>query len=92
MLISVDGWPNTLSGLPSTAGTPASVAVICNEKIYTGHVGDSRILFSYQTKGSNLWEARPMTHSHKPDCPKEAERIKKAGGKIVRCSATSRVV
>lgn len=37
-------WPKTASGLPSTAGTTASVAFIRRGKIYIGHVGDSGIV------------------------------------------------
>lgn len=37
-------WPKTSSGLPSTAGTTASVAFIRRGKIYIGHVGDSGII------------------------------------------------
>ncbi|GFV98182.1 uncharacterized protein TNCV_4449391 [Trichonephila clavipes] len=39
-----ENWPKTASGLPSTAGTTASVAFIRKGKLYTGHVGDSRIV------------------------------------------------
>lgn len=37
-------WPKTASGLPSTAGTTASIAFIRRGKIYIGHVGDSGIV------------------------------------------------
>ncbi|WAR01226.1 PPM1D-like protein [Mya arenaria] len=33
----VDKWPKTGSGLPSTAGTTASIAIIKNSKLYIGH-------------------------------------------------------
>ena len=43
-----DTWPKTLSGLPSTSGTTASIAFIRRGKIFTGHVGDSGIVLGYQ--------------------------------------------
>lgn len=44
-------WPKTVTGLPSTAGTTASVAFIRRGKIYIGHVGDSAIVLGYQKDG-----------------------------------------
>lgn len=44
-------WPKTVTGLPSTAGTTASVAFIRRGKIYVGHVGDSAIVLGYQKEG-----------------------------------------
>jgi protein phosphatase 1D len=41
-------WPKTASGLPSTAGTTASIAFIRRGKIYIGHVGDSAIILGVQ--------------------------------------------
>ena len=40
-------WPRTASGLPSTAGTTASICIIKNSKLYIGHVGDSAIVLGY---------------------------------------------
>ena len=41
-------WPKTASGLPSTAGTTASIAFIRRGKIFIGHVGDSAIVLGVQ--------------------------------------------
>jgi Serine/threonine protein phosphatase len=46
-----ESWPKTVSGLPSTSGTTASVAFIRKGKIYIGHVGDSSIVLGYQDEG-----------------------------------------
>lgn len=42
--IFTEKWPRTASGLPSTAGTTASIAFIRRGKIFIGHVGDSGII------------------------------------------------
>ena len=47
-MIVTDTWPKTLSGLPSTSGTTASIAFIRRGKLFTGHVGDSGIVLGYQ--------------------------------------------
>lgn len=41
-------WPNTVSGLPSTSGTTASIAIVKNAKLYVGHVGDSGIVLGFE--------------------------------------------
>ena len=43
-LLLIDSWPQTATGLPSTAGTTASVVIIRNNKMYVGHVGDSAVV------------------------------------------------
>lgn len=87
-----DNWPRTASGLPSTAGTTASVAFIRRGKIYVGHVGDSGIVLGYQTPNSNEWKARPLTRDHKPENAEEMSRIQQCGGKVVTKSGVPRVV
>jgi protein phosphatase 1D len=47
-LSCLEKWPKTASGLPSTAGTTASIAFIRRGKIYIGHVGDSAIILGVQ--------------------------------------------
>ena len=37
-------WRKTASGLPSTAGTTASICFIKRGKLFIGHVGDSGII------------------------------------------------
>lgn len=88
----IEKWPKTLTGLPSTAGTTASVAFIRRGKIYIGHVGDSAIVLGYQKEGSDEWIAKPLTSDHKPESKAETERIQKCGGKVVAKAGVPRVV
>ena len=48
-----DKWPRTGSGLPSTAGTTASIGIIKNSKLYIGHVGDSGIVLGHANNNSD---------------------------------------
>lgn len=82
-------WPKTAAGLPSTAGTTASVAFIRRGKIYIGHVGDSGIILGYQTPDSHEWKAKPLTKDHKPENAAEMTRIESCGGKVVSKSGKS---
>lgn len=52
VMVFLESWPRTASGLPSTSGTTATVAFIKRGKIYVGHVGDSCIVLGYQEKGN----------------------------------------
>lgn len=92
MFFYLEKWPKTATGLPSTAGTTASVAFIRHGKIYTGHVGDSGIVLGYQEDGEKIWRARELTQDHKPESKVEQDRIKKSGGKVLEKSGTHRVV
>ncbi|XP_066153788.1 uncharacterized protein Pp2C1 [Euwallacea fornicatus] len=85
-------WPRTSSGLPSTAGTTASIAFIRRGKIYIGHVGDSGIILGYQEPGCSEWKAKQLTKDHKPESPDELRRIESCGGKVVSKSGVPRVV
>ncbi|XP_049879679.1 protein phosphatase 1B [Pectinophora gossypiella] len=88
----LEKWPKTVTGLPSTAGTTASVAFIRRGKIYIGHVGDSAIVLGYQKEGSEEWAAKPLTSDHKPESTAEIERIQRCGGKVVSKAGVPRVV
>lgn len=88
----IEKWPKTASGLPSTAGTTASVAFIRKGKIYIGHVGDSGIVLGYQENGDKSWKAKPLTQDHKPECNIEKARIMNSGGKVITKSGVPRVV
>ncbi|XP_041971686.1 protein phosphatase 1B [Aricia agestis] len=88
----VEKWPKTVTGLPSTAGTTASVAFIRRGKIYIGHVGDSAIVLGYQKDGCDEWAAKPLTLDHKPESAPEIDRIQKCGGKVVAKAGVPRVV
>uniref|UniRef100_A0A182SDV4 PPM-type phosphatase domain-containing protein n=1 Tax=Anopheles maculatus TaxID=74869 RepID=A0A182SDV4_9DIPT len=89
-------WPKTSSGLPSTAGTTASIAFIRRGKIYIGHVGDSGIVLGYQNDKESAhdgrWVATPLTEDHKPESYAEKMRIMSCGGKVVTKSGVPRVV
>ncbi|XP_076220873.1 protein phosphatase 2C [Nomia melanderi] len=88
----LDKWPRTASGLPSTAGTTASIAFIRKGKIYIGHVGDSAIILGYQVGGDPQWRAKALTKDHKPESGPEMMRIRESGGKVVSKSGVPRVV
>ncbi|XP_033316396.1 protein phosphatase 1D [Bombus bifarius] len=88
----LDKWPRTASGLPSTAGTTASIAFIRKGKIYLGHVGDSGIILGYQADGDPQWRAEALTKDHKPESGPEMMRIRQSGGKVVSKSGVPRVV
>ncbi len=86
-------WPKTASGLPSTAGTTASIAFIRRGKIYVGHVGDSAIVLGTQeSNDDSSWSCRPLTRDHKPESQEESRRIAESGGKVICKSGVPRVV
>ena len=88
-----ENWPKTASGLPSTAGTTASIAFIRRGKIYVGHVGDSAIVLGSQDpKNPDQWTSKYLTQDHKPESAEESQRIFKNGGKVVAKSGVPRVV
>ncbi|XP_024113914.1 protein phosphatase 1D isoform X2 [Oryzias melastigma] len=62
-------WPKTMTGLPSTSGTTASVVVLRGNRI-----------------------AVEVTQDHKPELPKEKERIEGLGGSVIKKSGVNRVV
>jgi len=89
----LENWSKTGSGLPSTAGTTASIAFIRRGKIFVGHVGDSGIVLGEQDPvNADLWKPRNLTRDHKPECEIELARIEEAGGKVVSKSGVPRVV
>ena len=64
----LENWAKTGSGLPSTAGTTASIAFIRRGKIFIGHVGDSAIILGSQDPDNpDIWRAEPLTRDHKPE-------------------------
>jgi len=90
-------WRKTASGLPSTAGTTASICFIKRGKLFIGHVGDSGIMLGERVENSHdenskRWVAKRLTHDHKPECEPELSRIQDAGGKVVSKSGVPRVV
>lgn len=91
-IIVSDKWPKTQTGLPSTAGTTASVAFIRHGKIYIGHCGDSGIALGYTDDNDKTWQAMPLTLDHKPESNVEKARIINSGGKVVSKYGVPRVV
>jgi len=93
MWADLENWTKTATGLPSTAGTTASIAFIRRGKIFVGHVGDSGIILGEQDeKNPHIWRASRLTTDHKPEDEKELARIEAAGGKVVNKSGVPRVV
>ena len=60
------------------SGSCALICLIVDNKIYLCNVGDSRAIMSMEF-GSKI---RPLTIDHKPNNPKEYERIIKSGCKV----------
>lgn len=88
----VGKWPKTMSGLPSTSGTTASIAFIRKSKLYIGHVGDSRIVLGSENVEGENWLPQLLTRDHKPENPLEKERIHSVGGLVMNKSGVDRVV
>ena len=73
--------PDDLKNLNEKTDFSGSCALIClivDNKIYLCNIGDSRAIMSMEN-GSKF---RPLTIDHKPNNPKEYERIIKNGGKV----------
>ncbi|KAM9801587.1 LOW QUALITY PROTEIN: protein phosphatase 1D-like [Neosynchiropus ocellatus] len=86
-------WPKTLTGLPSTSGTTASVVVIRGNRMYVAHVGDSAVVLGVQDDPADPFiRAVEVTQDHKPELPKEKERIEGLGGSVIKKSGVNRVV
>uniref|UniRef100_A0A0K0DMU5 PPM-type phosphatase domain-containing protein n=1 Tax=Angiostrongylus cantonensis TaxID=6313 RepID=A0A0K0DMU5_ANGCA len=88
----VSEWPRTASGYTSTAGTTASVAIIRNGKLYTGHVGDSAIILLKRSYNIEDLVPHRLTVDHKPESEDEQARIRIAGGSVALKSGVARVV
>lgn len=94
-LTQIDKWPRIHSGMPSTAGTTASIAFIRKGKLYVGHCGDSGIVMGYRNPDDEYderWLAHPLTIDHKPELEEELERIESCGGKVIDKAGVNRVV
>ncbi|XP_058490506.1 protein phosphatase, Mg2+/Mn2+ dependent, 1Da isoform X1 [Solea solea] len=86
-------WPKTLTGLPSTSGTTASVVVIRGNRMYVAHVGDSAVVLGIQDDPTVPFiRAVEVTQDHKPELPRERERIEGLGGSVIKKSGVNRVV
>ncbi|XP_005525751.1 PREDICTED: protein phosphatase 1D [Pseudopodoces humilis] len=86
-------WPKTMTGLPSTSGTTASVVIIRGSKMFVAHVGDSGVVLGVQDDPKDDFvRAVEVTQDHKPELPKERERIEGLGGSVINKSGVNRVV
>ncbi|XP_041865240.1 protein phosphatase, Mg2+/Mn2+ dependent, 1Db isoform X2 [Melanotaenia boesemani] len=86
-------WPKTITGLPSTSGTTASVVVIRGVHMYVAHVGDSAVVVGVKENDADITlQALEITQDHKPELPKEKERIERLGGSVMKKSGVNRVV
>ncbi|KAM5274825.1 protein phosphatase 1D [Ctenodactylus gundi] len=86
-------WPKTMTGLPSTSGTTASVVIIRGMRMYVAHVGDSGVVLGVQDDPKDDFvRAVEVTQDHKPELPKERERIEGLGGSVMNKSGVNRVV
>jgi len=61
-----------------TSGCTCVAVYMVNKKIYIASVGDSRTVLGTMSNG--VVTAKELTRDHKPDNPKEEERIKACGG------------
>ena len=62
------------------SGSCAIIALILNNECYIANLGDSRAIYSYNG-GAKFYQ---LSRDHKPNDPKEKERIYKAGGSIFK--------
>ena len=62
------------------SGSCSIIILIIDDICYTINVGDSRALYSYDS-GNKFYQ---LSRDHKPNDPKEKERIYKAGGSIFK--------
>ena len=60
------------------SGSCLNVILICDNKIYIANIGDSRSIMSME----NGTKFKSLSIDHKPNNPKEFERIVKNGGKV----------
>ena len=65
----------------SYSGTTATVAIIKDDKITIGNVGDSRAVLAKRSQGG--YEAIRLTCDHKPEIPHEFYRIQNKGGEVI---------
>lgn len=62
------------------SGTTLSMAIIRGNLMTGVNIGDSRVIIGKEVDGKIVSEE--FTHDHKPDSPKEKERILAAGGRV----------
>jgi len=80
----------------SSSGSTAVFAIVTEETIYVGNVGDSRAAILCAKAGSCCGGAsltgEPLTDDHKPESSAEAARVRAAGGLCMQMGPVMRVV
>jgi serine/threonine protein phosphatase PrpC len=67
----------------SYSGTTATFVVRFKDSLYVANIGDSRAVLARRVRGdSGKFEAIDLSTDHKPDLPKERERILSRGGRV----------
>ena len=66
----------------SFSGSTVVTTYLHQNKLYCCNVGDSRAIIGRQNENDKKWKAIALSEDHKPTIPKEAERIKKMGGRV----------
>merc|ERR1711933_678498 len=67
------------------SGTTLSMGIIRDNHLTGVNIGDSRVILGKEKDGRLI--AVEVTHDHKPDSPKEKERILASGGGVVAHTA-----
>ncbi len=70
---------HTSRPLACTLRSPAGLRV--DHKLYVANIGDSRCMIVRRGAAGTL-EVVALSYDHKPDTPKEKERILRAGGRV----------
>lgn len=72
------------------SGCTASVILNVDNKLYMGHVGDSRIMYvSEKDLENSNWLPTYLSQDHKPNVPEEKARIESKSGEVKRISKDS---
>lgn len=64
----------------SFSGSTIIACYMLQNKLYSCNVGDSRAILGREE--NKKWSAIALSEDHKPNLPKEAERIKKMNGRV----------
>jgi serine/threonine protein phosphatase PrpC len=62
------------------SGTTLSMAIVRGNIVTGVNIGDSRVILGYEENGRLV--PKDITFDHKPDSPKEKERILACGGRV----------
>lgn len=64
------------------SGSTVIATYLFQDRLYCCNVGDSRAVIGQYKQKEKKWNAVALSEDHKPNLPKEAERIKKMNGRI----------